>query len=300
MRGLPICLGLGAATMLGACTQNVDTVRGLDTSGAAYNDRLAKDYKDFALYEYDKMYDTIDADHFAGKAIKARANDTVMPESPDRWGIEDKAKLIELRQARAKLVKAMHDGAAAKAPAALARAQVDYDCWVEQQEEGHQPTHIAACRDGFQLAMLRLDEAMAPKQVAATPEAAAPAPEPAKPPVSRLPQSLMVHFDFDSARLDDKAQDVIDEAVETYRKNDGGRIMIVGHADRAGPKDYNYQLSLKRGEAVRRTLRGYGIPSGDIVLRAEGESRPMVQTGDGVRNPANRVVRITLERTLQS
>ena len=40
------------------------------------------------------------------------------------------------------------------APHMSARAQAQFDCWVEQAEEGHQTDHIAACRTGFLNAML--------------------------------------------------------------------------------------------------------------------------------------------------
>ena len=41
-----------------------------------------------------------------------------------------------------------------------ARAQAQFDCWVEQAEEGHQTDHIAVCRTGFLNAMLDVDAAL--------------------------------------------------------------------------------------------------------------------------------------------
>jgi OOP family OmpA-OmpF porin len=46
------------------------------------------------------------------------------------------------------------------APHMSARAQAQFDCWVEQAEEGHQTDHIAVCRTGFLNAMLDVDAAL--------------------------------------------------------------------------------------------------------------------------------------------
>ena len=40
-------------------------------------------------------------------------------------------------------------------------------------------------------------------------------------------------------------------------------------------------------------LAGRGIPDGAITTQAFGESRPLVETADGVREPQNRRVEIT-------
>src|SRR3546814_19189282 len=73
----------------------------------------------------------------------------------------------ELVEARRDLMAAFDRGGREKAPEAAAVAQGKYDCWVEQQEEGHQPTHIAACKRDFMAARAELAGAM---QTAAPPD----------------------------------------------------------------------------------------------------------------------------------
>jgi outer membrane protein OmpA-like peptidoglycan-associated protein len=68
--------------------------------------------------------------------------------------------------------------------------------------------------------------------------------------------------------------------------------MIAGHADRSGPADYNIGLSQRRATNVRTYLTGHGIPDGVITQEAFGESRPLVETADGVREPQNRRVEV--------
>lgn len=289
MRTIPVCVALGSAALMGACAQGDQSVH--DTAAtapvhAAYKDRLARDYADLSLYESRRMYDRLAAERFAAKAMAASRHQPVFPEDPARWNIEDETRLAALRQARQRLVGAMHTGAAASAPAALARAQVQYDCWVEQQAEGWQHWHIAACRDGFMAAMARVDEA--------TPRSGSAAAA-IRPAIDPLPRSLLVPFAFDSTAINERAASVMDEAAETIRENDAGGILVIGYADRAGSGDYNRALSLERAEAVKQALIERGIPVETIVVRAEGESRPIIPTRDGVAHPDNRVVQIRIE-----
>ncbi len=67
------------------------------------------------------------------------------------------------------------------------------------------------------------------------------------------------------------------------------RLTATGHADRSGPDSYNQRLSQRRAEAVREVLIREGVPAGEIEIFARGESEPLVQTPDGVRNLATAV-----------
>ena len=70
------------------------------------------------------------------------------------------------------------------------------------------------------------------------------------------------------------------------------RIEVAGHADRSGTPQYNQRLSQRRADAVRAYLSGRGIPDGVIATEAFGESRPRVDTADGVREVQNRRVEV--------
>ena len=149
MRMIPVCVALGSAVALASCAQSDRNVRAAAATApvhAAYKDRLARDYADLSLYESTRMYDRVAAERFAAKAMAASRHEPVAPEDPAQWNIKEEPSLAALRQARQRLVGAMHAGAAEAAPGALARAQVQYDCWVEQQAEGWQHRHIASCR----------------------------------------------------------------------------------------------------------------------------------------------------------
>ncbi len=72
------------------------------------------------------------------------------------------------------------------------------------------------------------------------------------------------------------------------------RIEIAGHADRAGTPQYNQRLSERRAQAVAAELERRGIARSAMTVQAFGESRPLVPTADGVREPQNRRVEIVL------
>ena len=69
---------------------------------------------------------------------------------------------------------------------------------------------------------------------------------------------------------------------------------MAGHADRSGSAQYNQRLSQRRADAVAAELVARGVPRNIIMVSAYGESRPLVPTADGVREPQNRRVEIVL------
>ena len=63
----------------------------------------------------------------------------------------DPGQQVELKVAEAEMMRLLtSEGAALRAPAELARLQVDWDCWLQEAEEEHQSADIAACRAAFE------------------------------------------------------------------------------------------------------------------------------------------------------
>jgi outer membrane protein OmpA-like peptidoglycan-associated protein len=103
----------------------------------------------------------------------------------------------------------------------------------------------------------------------------------------------VVFFDWDKSDLTPQATAILDNAASAYQSCGQAQVMLAGHADRSGPADYNVGLSQRRAANVRSYLTSRGIPDGVITQEAFGESRPLVETADGVREPQNRRVEIT-------
>ncbi|HEY4253280.1 MAG TPA: OmpA family protein [Roseomonas sp.] len=125
---------------------------------------------------------------------------------------------------------------------------------------------------------------------------APPAPPPAEPgPAPTAVRTFLVFFDWDRADLTERARQIIAEAALNARRTGGStRIDVAGHADRSGTPDYNQRLSQRRADQVAGELVRNGVDRGDIAITAFGETRPLVPTADGVREPQNRRVEIIL------
>jgi outer membrane protein OmpA-like peptidoglycan-associated protein len=118
---------------------------------------------------------------------------------------------------------------------------------------------------------------------------AAPTPAPAAPP------SFMVFFDWDRSNLSAQALNTIKQAANAFKAKGQARVTATGHADRSGPDQYNMALSLRRANAVKNALVREGVPATAIAVVGRGESMPLVQTADGVREPQNRRVEIVVQ-----
>jgi outer membrane protein OmpA-like peptidoglycan-associated protein/outer membrane protein W len=123
-----------------------------------------------------------------------------------------------------------------------------------------------------------------PPPVVAPAPAAAPAPA----------RTFLVFFDWNRADLTDRARQIIGEAANNSRTTGTTRIEVSGHADRSGTPQYNQRLSERRAQAVAAELERRGVPRSAMVIQAFGESRPLVPTADGVREPQNRRVEIVI------
>jgi len=270
------CAGFGGV-------RDIENLRGAEPTGDAFTRQLTAEYRQITLFEADEMMDWRDAGRFARKGLRAADGEVVPPEAIEDWDLPE-AYVGEMTSARAELVGLLDASARTKHPTLAGTAQGRFDCWIEQQEENRQPDDIAACRNGFQEAMDALKAAMAPKPMAKA------APAPAPKPMS--PETYVVYFGFDSTELTAESNSGI-AYVMWAAKNMGAKdLAVTGHADRAGPEEYNLELSLRRATAVLDALAARGADPAAISLAGRGEAEPAVATEDGVPEPANRRVEI--------
>ena len=113
-------------------------------------------------------------------------------------------------------------------------------------------------------------------------------------PVQQVARTYLVFFDWNRADLTDRARQIIADAAQARTSARATRIEVAGHADRSGTDRYNQALSLRRAEVVAGELGRRGVSRSDIDIQGFGESRPLVATADGVREPQNRRVEIVL------
>ena len=126
-----------------------------------------------------------------------------------------------------------------------------------------------------------------------------PSPPPPPAPVSAPPapapaRTYLVFFDWDRADLTDRARQIVGEAAQASTRVQTTRIEVQGNTDTSGTPAYNQRLSLRRAQTVAAELVRDGVPNNIIDIQAFGETRPLVPTGPGVREPQNRRVAIIL------
>jgi OOP family OmpA-OmpF porin len=123
-----------------------------------------------------------------------------------------------------------------------------------------------------------------------------PFPVPVAPPTMAAPsRTYLVFFDWDRADLTDRARQIIAEAATASTRVQTTRIAVQGNADRSGTPAYNQGLSLRRARAVAAELVRRDVPQAAINIQGFGDTRPLVPTSAGVREPQNRRVEIVLQ-----
>ncbi|MEM6811752.1 MAG: OmpA family protein [Pseudomonadota bacterium] len=289
---------VGAVVALGACsTTRYDEIQALNEVspvGNAFTQELTMEYRDFVNTELQDFGDRADALHFSRKGLAAARGDMVMPEPVTDWSLKP-GHAEEFIVARSRLVNVYSLGAREIQPDLSAFAQAKFDCWIEEQEENFQPDQISACKSAFMNAVAQLEVAM--------PVPPPPAPEPEAQPFDVDPSEPMkiedakyiVFFDWDEFTLNPGAISIIDAAAEEAKTRGPVTINIVGHTDTSGSQDYNETLSMRRANVVKDAMVERGVDVNMVNVNHRGENELLVDTPDGVREPANRRSEITFQ-----
>ena len=85
-----------------------------------------------------------------------------------------------------------------------------------------------------------------------------------------------VLFDYDSAKLDSSAKILLDAQSRFLRANTDLNLIVEGHADERGTREYNLALGEQRATAVRDYLVIQGIDSNRIKVISYGKEKPAV------------------------
>jgi outer membrane protein OmpA-like peptidoglycan-associated protein len=103
-----------------------------------------------------------------------------------------------------------------------------------------------------------------------------------------------LYFQLGSSDLDEPATRVLHQLIGNALLIRPSRILVIGHADRSGSAVLNQELSRKRAQTVAARLEEAGVPPERIELRALGEDKLAVPTGDGAPDRDNRRVAVRL------
>jgi len=85
-----------------------------------------------------------------------------------------------------------------------------------------------------------------------------------------------VYFDFDSAVLRDDARSSIEAHARVLAADRTRRLILEGHTDERGGREYNLSLGQKRAEAVQQALVTLGASTAQLEAVSFGKERPAV------------------------
>ena len=100
--------------------------------------------------------------------------------------------------------------------------------------------------------------------------------------------SRIVYFDYDSYVIKSEFQSLIEAHSRFIKAAPGRKVMIEGHTDDRGGREYNLALGQKRAEAVRRSLGLLGVPDSQMEAVSFGKEKPAVQGNSEDAHSQNR------------
>ena len=100
-----------------------------------------------------------------------------------------------------------------------------------------------------------------------------------------------VFFDYDSSELDADAQELLQDQVAWLKQHSNVSVIIEGHCDERGTREYNLALGEKRAQSVKNYMTSMGISSSQISTISFGKERPaVVGSNDGAWSQNRRSV----------
>ncbi|MDR1026003.1 MAG: peptidoglycan-associated lipoprotein Pal [Lactobacillus sp.] len=85
-----------------------------------------------------------------------------------------------------------------------------------------------------------------------------------------------VYFAFDSSSLSSDAVEALDTQVKWLKKNEKINVVVQGHCDERGTREYNLALGERRANAIKQYLVSQGVASNRVSTISYGKERPEV------------------------
>ena len=89
-----------------------------------------------------------------------------------------------------------------------------------------------------------------------------------------------IFFDTDSTSIRADAQQTLRKQAQWLNQYSGYRIVIEGHADERGTREYNLALGARRAEATRDYLVSQGVDGGRMKTISYGKEQPVAVCDD--------------------
>lgn len=111
------------------------------------------------------------------------------------------------------------------------------------------------------------------------------------------PEHFLLYFVSGGIRLTDESEIQFNEILARWRTRGAQTIVevvVIGHTDTVGTAENNTVLSAQRAKVVADRLQASGLKLSALTLESHGEKNPLIPTKDGVPEPRNRRVQVTI------
>ncbi len=98
----------------------------------------------------------------------------------------------------------------------------------------------------------------------------------------------VVYFDYDSFVVKEDFRSLIESHAKVLASNKGKRMVVEGHTDERGGREYNLALGQKRAEAVAKSLALLGANDAQLEAVSFGKERPVATGSDEASWAKNR------------
>jgi peptidoglycan-associated lipoprotein len=102
----------------------------------------------------------------------------------------------------------------------------------------------------------------------------------------------VIYFDFDQSTIKPEFRSALNGHAAYLSQNPSAKIVLEGHADERGTREYNIALGERRGNAVSRYLVVQGVSIEAIEVVSFGEERPVNSGSDSASLSENRRVEV--------
>ena len=103
----------------------------------------------------------------------------------------------------------------------------------------------------------------------------------------------IIYFDFDSYTVKPEFQSLLEAHARYLKASSARKVMLEGHTDDRGGREYNLALGQKRAEAVRRSLGLLGVSDAQVEAVSYGKEKPAVQGNNETAHAQNRRVELS-------
>jgi peptidoglycan-associated lipoprotein len=105
----------------------------------------------------------------------------------------------------------------------------------------------------------------------------------------------IIYFEFDSARIAPEYEAILSAHAQHLAANSGLRVVLEGHADERGSREYNIALAEQRAKSVDQLFTIQGVTAEQTEVVSYGEERPAAIGHDDESWRLNRRVEIVYQ-----